>query len=72
LCNGYKILVGKPEGNRPFWILRRRWEETIKMDLKEIGYDVWIHLAQGRVQIWVFPCLEVFGHHYTDRLLVIL
>jgi hypothetical protein len=31
------ILVGKPEGKRPLGIPRRRWEDNIKMDLREIG-----------------------------------
>jgi hypothetical protein len=46
----YNILVGRPEGRRPLGRLRRRWEDNIKMDLKEIGFgDVdWIHLAQVR------------------------
>jgi hypothetical protein len=33
----YKVLVGKPEGRRPFGRPRRRWEDGIRMDLKEIG-----------------------------------
>jgi hypothetical protein len=35
--NAYRILVGKPEGKRPLGITRRRWEDNIKMDLREIG-----------------------------------
>ena len=31
-----KVLAGKPEGNRPFGRLRRRWEDNIKMDLQEV------------------------------------
>jgi hypothetical protein len=31
--NAYRILVGKPEGKRPLGIPRRRWVNTIKMDL---------------------------------------
>jgi hypothetical protein len=31
--NENKILVGKPEGKRPFERLRHRWEDNIKMDL---------------------------------------
>jgi hypothetical protein len=48
LRGAYNILVGRPEGRRPLGRPRRRWEETIKMDLREIGFgDVdWIHLAQ--------------------------
>jgi hypothetical protein len=33
----YKGLVGKPEGKRPLGRPRRRWEDGIRMDLKEIG-----------------------------------
>jgi hypothetical protein len=46
----YNILVGRPEGRRPLGRHRRRWEDNIKMDLREIGFgDVnWIHLAQDR------------------------
>jgi hypothetical protein len=34
----YGLLVGKPEGKRPLERLRRRWEDGIKMDLREIGW----------------------------------
>jgi hypothetical protein len=37
--NAYGILVGKPEGNRPLGIPRRRWMDDIKMDLGEIGQN---------------------------------
>ena len=33
----YMILVGKPEGKRPLGRPRHRWEDNIKMDLKEVG-----------------------------------
>jgi hypothetical protein len=33
----YKVLVGKPEGKRPLERLRRRWEDVVRMDLREIG-----------------------------------
>jgi len=33
------VLVGKPEGKRPFGRPRRRWEYNIKMDLREVGCD---------------------------------
>jgi hypothetical protein len=35
--NAYRILVGKPEGERPLGRPRSRWENNIRMDLKEIG-----------------------------------
>jgi hypothetical protein len=35
--NVYRVLVGKPEGKRPLERPRRRWEDGIKMDLREIG-----------------------------------
>jgi hypothetical protein len=46
----YNILVGRPEGRRPLGRPRRRWENNIKMDFGEIGFeDVdWIHWAQDR------------------------
>jgi hypothetical protein len=34
----YRILVGNPEGKRPLGRHRRRWEDTIKMDLREIKW----------------------------------
>jgi hypothetical protein len=50
--NAYRILVGKPEGKRPLRRPRRRWEDNIKMDLREIGWGGmdWIDLAQDRDQ----------------------
>jgi hypothetical protein len=38
----YKVLVGKPEGKRPFGIPRCRWEDGIRMNVREIGWGVWI------------------------------
>jgi hypothetical protein len=48
--NGYRLLVGKPEGKRPLGRPRRRWIDNIKMDLLEIGLSVvhWIGLTQDR------------------------
>jgi hypothetical protein len=44
------LLVGRPEGRRPLGRPRRRWEDNIKMDLREMGFgDVdWIQWAQDR------------------------
>jgi hypothetical protein len=46
----YRALVGKPEGRRPLGRPRRRWEDNIKMDLREVGWGSmdWINLAQDR------------------------
>jgi hypothetical protein len=48
----YKVLVGKPEGKRPLGRPRRRWEDEIRIDLREIGLGGvcvdWIRLAQDR------------------------
>jgi hypothetical protein len=46
----YKVLVGNPEIKRPLERPRRRWEDGIRMDLKEIGWGCveWIELAQDR------------------------
>jgi hypothetical protein len=48
----YRVLVGRPEGKRPLGRPRRRWEDNIKMDLRDIGIDGanWIQLAQDRVR----------------------
>jgi hypothetical protein len=48
----YRVLVGRPEGKRSLGRPRRRWEDNIKLDLREIGIDGanWIQLAQDMVQ----------------------
>jgi hypothetical protein len=47
----YRVLVGKAEGKRPLGRLRHRWENNIKMDLQEVGWEGgmdWIELAQDK------------------------
>jgi len=46
----YRVLMGKPGGKRPLRKHRRRWEDNIKMDLREVGCESmdWIELAQDR------------------------
>ena len=45
----HRVLVGKPEGKRPLGRPRRRWEDNIKIDLREVGGDGdWMELAQDR------------------------
>jgi hypothetical protein len=48
--NGYSSFVRKSEGKRPLGRPRRRWEDNIRVDLKEIGCeDVdWIHKSQDK------------------------
>jgi hypothetical protein len=57
----YRVLVGKPEGKRPLGRPRRRWENNIKMDLREKGIDGanWIRLTQDRVQWRAFVSTEM-------------
>jgi hypothetical protein len=46
----YEVLVGKPEGKILLGRPRRRWEDGIRMDLREIGLGGvnWVRLAQDR------------------------
>ena len=46
--SAFKILTGKPTGKRPLG--ERRWEDNIRMDLKEIGINVgnWVDSAQDK------------------------
>jgi len=46
----YRVLVEKPEGRRPRGRPRRRWEDNIRMDLREVGCGCvdWMELAQDR------------------------
>jgi hypothetical protein len=50
--NFYRVLIGRPKGKRPLGRPRRRWEDNIKIDLRDIGIDGvnWIRLAQDRAQ----------------------
>jgi len=50
----YRVLVGKPESERPLGRPRHRWEDDIKMDLQEVGCGVmdWIELVQDRGWWW--------------------
>jgi hypothetical protein len=50
--NAYRILVGKPEGKSPLGRPRRKWVDSIKMDVRDIEWGCmdWIGLAQNRDQ----------------------
>jgi hypothetical protein len=52
----YRVLVGRPERKRPLGRPRLRWEDNIKLDLREIGIDGtnWIRIAQDRIQSRTF------------------
>ena len=49
----YRVLVRKPEGRRPLGRPRHRWEDDIRMDLREVGCECvdWMELAQDRRQV---------------------
>ena len=48
--SAFKVLTGKPIGKRTLGRPRRRWEDNIRMDLKEIGINMmnWLDSAQDR------------------------
>jgi hypothetical protein len=48
----YRVLVGRPDDRRPLGRPRHRWEDNIKMDLRETKIDgaKWIRLTEDRVQ----------------------
>jgi hypothetical protein len=50
----HRVLVGKPEGTRPLGRPRRRWEDNIKMDLRDVGGGCgdWMELTQDRGSWW--------------------
>jgi hypothetical protein len=49
--NVYRVSVGEPEGKTPLERQRRRWEDGIKMDLREIGWGVWNGFTWLRIGI---------------------
>jgi hypothetical protein len=54
MTNQHTVVVGEPEEKRPLGKPRRRWEDNIRMDLKEIGWEGvdWMHVAQDGDQWW--------------------
>jgi hypothetical protein len=65
MINTYKILVGKREGKRPLGRPKRRWEESIRMDLGEIWWEVvdWFCTAKERE-----PSGSIKGREFLDQL----
>jgi hypothetical protein len=49
--NVQRVLVGKPEGKRPLGRPRRRWEDGIRMDLKEMAWGVWSESSWLRIGV---------------------
>jgi hypothetical protein len=49
--NVYRVLMGKPHGKRSLERPRRRWEDGIKMDLRETGWGVWSGFTWLRIGI---------------------
>jgi hypothetical protein len=51
--SSFRVLVGKPEGRKPFRRPRRRWENNIKMDLREVRWEgveagsIWLRIGTG-------------------------
>jgi hypothetical protein len=54
----YRVLVGRPKGKRPLGRPRHRWEDNMKLDLREIEINGanWTQLAQDRIhwQAYIF------------------
>jgi hypothetical protein len=61
----YRLLVRRPEGKKPLGRPRCRWEDNIKMDLREIGINgmKWIWLAQDRV--WWQAFVNMVMNHWV-------
>jgi len=59
--DAYRVLVRKPEGKRPLVRPRPRWEDIIKMDLQEVGWEGmdWIDLAVDKDRRWALVNVSV-------------
>jgi hypothetical protein len=53
--DSYRVLVGKPEERRPLRRPRRRWEDNIKMDLREVEFGAWT----GSIWLRIGTCGEL-------------
>jgi len=47
----YSIAIGRPDGRRPLGRPRRRWEDNIRRDLREVAvrYENWLDIVQERI-----------------------
>jgi hypothetical protein len=62
----YMVLMGRPEGKRPLKRRRRRWDDTIKLNLKDVGWGGmdWIDLTEGRNwRLVLVKVVMTFGFH---------
>jgi hypothetical protein len=71
----YRVLMGKPEGKKSLGRSGRRWQNKIKMEFKEIGWDGadWIHLARNKDR-WRGPVnivLKLGVHEKGDNMLAL-
>jgi hypothetical protein len=68
IINVYKILVRKPEGKRPLGRPRLRWEDNIRMDPREIGWEGvdWIHMVQDK-DLWLTPVSLIMNHRVFHK-----
>jgi len=63
----HRVLVGKPVGKRPLGRPRRRWEDNIKMDLREVGGGGdWMELVQDRDRWMKFRVPYSAGNFLTN------
>jgi hypothetical protein len=55
VSSAHEVLIEKPEGKRPLGRCMYTWEDIIRMDPREIGWEdmYWMHLAEDRDQWWV-------------------
>ncbi|KAJ4428102.1 hypothetical protein ANN_24116 [Periplaneta americana] len=60
--NAYRVLVGRPEGKRPLGRPRRRWEDNIKMDLREITVHVTAESRPKSHSAECAPSIMAVGH----------
>jgi hypothetical protein len=63
----YRVLLGKPEGRKPLGRPRRRWEDNIKINVRQVGWGGgtdWIDLAQDRER-WRAVVYTVMNLHVS-------
>jgi hypothetical protein len=67
--NVYSIFVGQPEGKKRLEIPRSRWEDNMRMDLRETGWEGvdWMHMGQDRDQ-WRAVVNTVMNPRFFKRL----